>query len=189
MKYLTYELIATSNEWTNPTQRELGLAKRRLHSALEKYRRELENLRPRLSKAAGDFFMHGRDEYGLHDARLLSFRVGDGLDYTPDGSLPFRLNHQPTMATLEFLNYEQSFHYTFDLRRVSRVKGDLFSYEESVLEDLGDLYLLELTASEEKKLQLGCLFASGASLVIEFRRLVFRRRRTKRKYRIGEMYS
>jgi hypothetical protein len=188
MKYLTYELIATTNEWTNPTQRELRQAKKRLHSAFEKYRRELETLRPRLSKAAWDFFMHGRDEYGLHDARLLSFRIGDGLDYGPDGSSPFRLN-QHTSAMLEFLNYEQSFLYTFGLRRVSRVQSDLFSYEESVSVDLGDLYLLELTASEGKKLQLGFLFASGASLVIEFRRLVFSRRRINRKYRIGEMYS
>ena len=189
MKYLTYKLIATTNEWTDPTQRELRLAKKGLHSAFEKYRRELENLRPRLSKAAWDFFMYGRDEYGLHDARLLSFRIGDGLDYAPDGSSPFRLNHQHTAAILEFLNYEQSFHYTFDLRRVSRVESDLFAYEEPVLESLGDLYLLELTASDGEKLQLGFLFASGASLVIEFRRLVFRRRRIKRKYRIGEMYS
>ena len=72
---------------------------------------------------------------------------------------------------------------------MSRVEGYLFSYEESVSENLGDLYLVELTASEGKKLQLGFLFASGASLIIEFRRLVFRRRRIKRKYRIGEMYS
>jgi len=50
MKYLTFELIATTNEWTGPTQRELRLAKKRLNSAFEKYRRELENLRPRLSK-------------------------------------------------------------------------------------------------------------------------------------------
>jgi len=133
--------------------------------------------------------MYGRDEYGLHDARLLSFRIGDGLDYKPDGSSPFRLNHQRTAAILELLNYEQSFHYTFDLRRVSRVQSDLFSYEESISEDLGDLYLLELTASEGKKLQLGFLFASGASLVLEFRRQVFRRRRIKRKYQPGEMYS
>ena len=189
MKYLTHELIATSNEWTDPTQRELRLAKKRLQAAFEKYRRELESLKPRLSKAAWDFFMYGRDEYGLHDASLLSFRIGDGLDYIPDGSSPFRVNQQHTAAIIEFLNYEQSFHYTFDLRRVSRVQSDLFSYEESVSENLGDLYLVELTASEGKKLQLGFLFASGASLVIELRRLVFRRRRIKRKYRIGEMYS
>src|SRR5258705_1487278 len=121
MKYLSYELIATTNGWTNPTQRELRLAEKRLHSAFEKYRHDLESLRPRLSKAAWDFFMDGRDECGLHDARLLSLRIGDGLDSTPDGSSPFRLNHQHTSAILEFLNYEQSFHYTFDLRRVSRV--------------------------------------------------------------------
>ena len=52
MKYFTYELIATTNEWTNPTKRELRQAEKRLHSALEKYGRELEGLKPRLSKAA-----------------------------------------------------------------------------------------------------------------------------------------
>src|SRR6185295_426013 len=126
MKYFTYELIATTNEWTNPSAGELRFARKRLHKAIEKYWRELENLRPRISETAWKFFRYGRDDSGLHDARLLSFRIGDGLDYKPDGSSPFRLNHQKTSAIVEFLNYEQDFHYTFDLRLVSRVHADLF---------------------------------------------------------------
>ena len=189
MKHLTYNLIATCNEWTKPTARELRLAQKRLQAAYEKYWRGLENLKPRLSASAWNFFRYGRDENGLHDGRLLSLRIGDGLDYTADGSLPFRLNHQHTGAIVEFLNYEQSFHYTFDLRRVTEVETDLFIDEGLFTKSLGDLYLLELTETKDKDLQLGFLFATGAMIVIKFKRLVFRRRRLKRKYKPGEMYS
>jgi hypothetical protein len=189
MKYFSYELIATCNEWTDPTARELRLARKRLHAAYEKYFKELESLKPRLSAAAWNFFRYGRDDTGLHDGRLLSFRIGDGLDYTPDGSSPFKLNYQRTSALVEFLNYEQAFHYTFDLRRVRQVQTDLFIDEELFAKSLGDLYLLELTETADKDLQLAFLFATGATMVIKFKRLVFRRRRLKRQYKPGEMYS
>lgn len=188
MKYFTNELIATVNEWNKPTARELRLAQKRFQAAREKYRVELESLKPRLSKAGWDFFKYGRDEHGLHDARLLSFKIGDGLNYTPDGSSPFRLSYQHTSAVMEFLNYEQSFHYTFDLRRVREVRTELFAYAD-FSNSLGDLYLLELTETDDRQLQLGFLFASGATIVVQFKRLVFRRRGIKRKYEIGEMFD
>ena len=158
-------------------------------SAFEKYNLELENLKPRLSKPAWEFFRYGRDELGLHDGRLLSFRIGDGLDYTPDGSSPFRVNYQHTSAIFEFLNYEQVFHYTFDLRRVTQMYTDLFIDDFLFSKSLGDLYILELTETDDKNLQLGFLFATGATIAIRFKRLVFRRRRIKRKYKPGKMYS
>jgi len=71
---------------------------------------------------------------------------------------------------------------------VSRVSTDLFVDEESFAKSLADLYIYELTATDKKRLQLGFLFGSGASVMIEFQRLVFRRRRIKRKYELGEMY-
>jgi hypothetical protein len=189
MKYFTYEIIAAANDWIEQTEQERRLAEKRFDSAVKKYRRELERLRPRISRTGWDFFRHGFGERGLHDARLLSLRVGDGLNYKPDGRLPFRLNAQRTSAIVEFLNYEQSFHYVFDLRGVSRVCSDLFVDEELFAKSLSDLYIYELTATDRKGLQLGFLFATGASIVIEFQRLVFRRRRIKREYEPGEMYD
>ncbi len=189
MKYLTYELLAAANDWIKQTEREERLAQKRFSAAVEKYRRELETLKPRISAPAWNFFMYGRDETGLHDARLLSLRVGDGLDYTPDGTTPFRLNRQRTAAVVEFLNYEQSFHYVFDLRGVSEVRSDFSVDDFLAARSLGDLYLCELTAKDEKTLQLGLLFANGSTLVIQFRRLVFRRRKIKRQYPVGEMYA
>lgn len=173
MKYITYNLVAAANDWIEQSEDEHRQAEKRFRSAIEDYRRELEGLKSRVSQAAWNFFWHGFGQYGLHDARLLFLRVGDGLDYVPNGSLPFMLNRQRTSARVEFLNYEQNFHYSFDLRSVSRVQSDLFVEEESYAKSIGDLFTYELTAMNEDNLQLGFLFASGASIIIQFRKLVF----------------
>ena len=99
------------------------------------------------------------------------------------------MNYQHTSAILEFLNYERIFHYTFDLRRVTQMYTDLFIDDFLFSKSLGDLYKLELTETDDKNLQLGFLFATGATIAIQFKRFVFRRRRIKRKYKLGEMYS
>ncbi|HWN10254.1 MAG TPA: hypothetical protein VNO50_13470 [Pyrinomonadaceae bacterium] len=189
MKYFTPNLIAAANDWIEQTTPELRKAEKRFESAVADYRRELERLKPRVSQAAWDFFRHGNNETGLHDARLLSLKVGDGLNYVPDGVTPFRVNRQRTATIVEFLNYEQSFEYVFDLRRVHRISTDLFVEKESFAKSLGDLYIYELVAINEKLLQLGFLFATGATIGIQFERLVFRRRRIQRQYEPGEMYS
>jgi len=188
MKYFTKNLVAAANDWIEQTGEEHRQAEKQFWSTVEDYHRELEGLKSRVSRPAWNFFRHGFARYGLHDARLLSLRVGDGLDYVPDGTSPFRLNRQRTSARIEFLNYEQDFHYLFELRGVRRVQSDLFIDEEISEGSIGDLFTYELTAVDKESLQLGFLFAVGASIIIQFRRLVFRRRRIKRKYKEGEMY-
>jgi len=54
---------------------------------------------------------------------------------------------------------------------------------------LGDLFTYEIVAVDKDLLQLGFLFASGASIVAQFTRLVFRRQRIGRKYPINEKYG
>jgi hypothetical protein len=189
MKYFSYNLVAAANDWIEQSAEEHRQAEQRFWSIAEDYGRELEGLKSRVSRAAWDFFRHGFGRYGLHDARLLSLSIGDGLDYVPDGTAPFRLNRQRTSARIEFLNYEQDLHYLFDLRGVRRLQSDLSVEEETYAKSIGDLYTYELTAADEASLQLGFLFASGASITIQFRRLVFRRHRIKRQYETGEMYG
>ena len=189
MKYFSYAIVAAGDDLIEQSKPELQRAQKRFLATIAKYHRELERLKPRISLAAWDFFRHGLGERGLHDGRLLSFKVGDGLDYSADGTSPFLLNRKRTSAIVEFLNYEQSFHYLFDLRRLRRVNTDLFVAEGAFAKSLGDLYIYELVAIDEKLLQLGFLFASGATITIQFERLVFRRRRINRLYESGEMYS
>lgn len=189
MKYFTYDLIAAYNDWIEQTEEESRLAEKKFWATVEDYHRELEGLQSRISKAAWNFFRYGFARYGLHDARLLSLSVGDGLDYVPDGVSPFLLNRQRTSAKIKFLNYEQNLHYLFDLRGVKRLETNLFIEEKLYAKSIGDLFTYELTAVNEDILQLGFLFAYGASINIQFRKLVFRRNRIKRKYEIGEMYG
>jgi len=189
MKYITYDLLAAANDWIEQTEEELHQAEKLFWSKVEDYRRELEGLKSRVSRTAWHFFRHGFGRYGLHDANLLSVTVGDGSDYVPDGISPFRLGHQRMSARIEFLNYEQDLHYVFDLRGLSRFRSDIFIEECPYSKSIGDLYLYELTAGDQDLLQLGFLFASGASIEIQFRRLVFRRKRIKRKYALDEIYG
>ena len=188
MHYFTYDLIAAANDWITQTEAEHRTAEIQLQSVFREYLRQLDTLEPRISRRAWQFFRYGFDSKSLHDGRLLSLRVGDGLSYTPDGSSPFLLNRQRTSAIIEFLNYEQDLHYVFDLRGVNRLCADLFGEEESPIESVGDLYTYELTDAGNDKLGLGFLFASGASIVAQFERLVFRKKRVARSYEVGDMY-
>lgn len=189
MKYFTYELISAANDWIEQTEEEHRQAEKRFRSQVENYQIELESLASRVSQKAWDFFRYGANEYGLHDGRLLSLTVGDGLNYSPDGTSPFLLNFQRMSARIEFLNYEQDFHYLFELRGVKSVRNDLFIEEDDPTKSIGDLYSNELTEADKDTLQLGFLFASGATIIVQFQKLIFRRKRIKRKYNIGEMYN
>ena len=188
MKYFTYQLIAAANDWIEQTEEEHRIAETNFRTTVEDYHRELETLKSRVSFSAWKFFRNGFARYGLHDARLLSLKFGDGLNYTADGNKPFRINRQRTSAQIEFLNYEQNFHYLFDLRGISRIRNDIFIEEDSFAKSIGDLYTYELTAVDKDNLQLGYLFASGATITIQFQKLVFRRHRIKRKFEIKDIY-
>lgn len=51
------------------------------------------------------------------------------------------------------------------------------------------VYLYEVTDAGNDRLGLGFLFASGTSVVVEFESLVFRQRRIRRSYSIGDIYQ
>lgn len=178
MRYFTKDLIAAANDWVEQSPAEQKQAEARLDSIFKQYMQQLDQLKNRLSRDAFQFFRHGYGSEGLHDARLLSLQVGDGIGYITDGTQPFRINRQHTSVIVEFLNYEQTAHYIFDLRQVKRLSCDLFVDNESYAKSIGDLYTYELTAAGDD-LQLGLLFATGATIVVHFGKLVFRKKRLK----------
>jgi hypothetical protein len=189
MRYFTYDLIAAANDWIPQSVKARRNAEKRLAAVLKKYQRQLDALENRMSRSAWQFFRYGFGSRSLHDGRLLALKVGDGLNYTPTGTFPFFLNRQRTSAIIEFLNYEQDLHYVFDLRGVRHFYSDLFPEKESYAKSVGDLYTYELTASGKDGLRLGFLFASGASIVVDFERMVFRKKRVRRRYPVGDMYQ
>ena len=91
LRYFTKELIAAVNDWVDQSPAEQKQAEARFHSAVEQYQSQLDHLKSRVSRDAWQFFRYGYGSEGLHDARLLSLQVGDGLKYIADGTEPFRL--------------------------------------------------------------------------------------------------
>ena len=187
MRYFTYELIAAANDWVDQTPKERQQAEKRFARAVTNYHRELEKLNQRLSQSAWKFFRYGFSETGLHDGRLLSFAFGDGLNYVPDGNSPFRLNHEKTSGRVEFLNYQQTFRYAFELRGLQRAGVNL-CLEQVGKRNLGDLFTYELTRARGESLRLGFLFTSGTEIDLEFRSLVFKRWSIRPRYDHGDIY-
>ena len=189
MRYFTYDLVAAANDWVRQSRVSHRKAEKRFDSAVKKYQRQLDGLEHRVSRGAWQFFRYGFGSNSLHDARLLALKIGDGVTFTPSGRSPFLLNRQHTTAVIEFLNYEQDFHYIFDLRGVRSLKGDLFIDKQSFAESLGDLYIYELSDGGNDRLRLGFLFATGATIVVEFKKMVFRRKRINRSYPVTDIYQ
>ena len=58
---------------------------RRFERTLSAYQKQLAKLEGRTSRQAWNLFAFGFRGWGLHDARLQAFSVGDGLDHPADG--------------------------------------------------------------------------------------------------------
>ncbi|MBK7926942.1 MAG: hypothetical protein IPJ98_05425 [Bryobacterales bacterium] len=185
MKYFTHDLVAAANDWIKQTEEAHSRASERFNEAATHYQSALQVVRPRISKRAWDFFANGWGPNGLHDGRLLSLCVGDGLDYQADGQRPFRVNRQKFKARISFLNFEQDLLYHFDLQGLERMSG-LLSRSEAPNGCVGDLFTYEITAVSETILQLAFLFESGATMEFDFRRLLFRKQRLNRRYGVGK---
>jgi hypothetical protein len=84
LRYFSYDLIAAGNDWVHQTRADEARALKKLARLTERYREELDQLTSRIGRRAWQFFRYGYGPTGLHDGRLLSMTVGDGLDYAAD---------------------------------------------------------------------------------------------------------
>jgi hypothetical protein len=143
------------------------------------YQKQLAKLEGRISRQAWNLFVFGFGGWGLHDADLLSFTVGDGLDHLIDGSRLFNFNKGKAKVRILFLNEKQTLLYSFVCTNIRRA---VFNYP--VQDTRWDwhrvehLLTYELAAINKHYLSLEFLFSSNATLLVEFGRLKFNRQRT-----------
>jgi hypothetical protein len=142
------------------------------------YQKQLAKLEGRISRQAWNFFAFGFGGWGLHDACLLAFSVGDGLDRLANDRKQFDEKKQKAKARILILNFKQTLLYSFvctDIRSV------VFKYPvQNTRWDSRQIELLEtgeLTAVNKHYLSLEFLFSSNATLLVEFGRLQFKRQR------------
>jgi hypothetical protein len=146
------------------------------------YQKQLAKLQGRVSRQAWNFFAFGFRGWGLHDARLLAFSVGDGLDHLADARQQFDKNEQKAKVQILILNRKQTLLYTFVCTDVRKV---VFKYPvQKTRRDSRQIELLEtyeLTAVDKHYLSLEFLFSSNATLLVEFERLKFKRQRVRQR--------
>jgi len=145
------------------------------------YQKQLKKLEGRIPRKAWNFFYFGFGGWGLHDALLIDFSAGDGLDHVANGSRPFNENGQQTQVRIRILNRKQTFLYSFVCKDIRRV---IFNCPlQDPRWDCHRIELLEtyeLTAVNKRCLRLEFLFSSNTTLLVEFGRLKFRRQRVRR---------
>jgi hypothetical protein len=189
MKYFTKEFVKADND-SSLTKAQSHTVSSKFERMCRAYRRQLAKLEPRISKQAWNFFYLGFGRWGLHDARLMSFAAGDGLDYRANGKQPFRINKQKAKARIRILNHDQNLLYTFECNGIQKTVFDFPT--EDPLWNCGRVDLLhsyELTEARKGLLCLEFLFTSGATILVEFAQLKFERKRIHRTYASQAMYS
>ena len=155
-----------------------------LHREAAAYQRLLEKLKPRLSKLAYDQFAFGVCEKGLHDARLLSLQVGDAFGYVADGTKPFS-GRSRGYVEIRLLGQAEDLLHTFRYRGLKRFECRMSRrrvWSGVWVDEFGYLDVHELTSVNARFLRHEYEFMWGASIVIEFEKLVYRRERIRRKY-------
>lgn len=176
MKYFTYKLIAAANGWNGESPRAEKRATILFEQACKDYQRQLTRVRRRISAPAWQFFRYGVMDESLHDATLLSFTIGDDIRGKRPRSYLWHRNSARTRARLEFLNCRGDLKRVFECVDTRRLRTDLLT-GELPSKSLGDLYSYELRPIDRQYLALSFLFATGAEIEIEFRKLQFRTQR------------
>ena len=169
MKHFTKDLwLAWNNQGPIDPKKAIEIGKQ----AFDNYRHELKQLRPRLGSRTYKFF----STESLHDGRVLSFVVGDGIDHEVGGLKPFDINARQTAVRIKVFGSEMDVLYTLSYKGIRRVVFDFPSddplfYDEG--DNIGDWGYDEVSASNEKYLRHEVLFSSGTSVVIEFKKFSY----------------
>jgi len=165
MKYFTKELWAAHNSGVDEERRRALEEGDR--NALE-YGRQLELLRSRLPPEAYSFF----SGESLHDGRLVEFIAGDDVGRNVYGPEKFDINAHRTSVLMKVLGCNLDEFFTLKYTKVRRVvfdypSADPLFHDEG--EHIGDWGYDELTAADDSYLRHEILFASGTTILIEFK--------------------
>ena len=171
MKYFKKELWAAANSENEAKEKH---ALRQWNRNLKAYVRQVEKLKPRLTKAAYRFFT----KENLHDGRLLSFTTGDDIDYDLKLVALNSRNRGEPSVTMSVLNYTQDALYILKYKKLRKILFD-FPTEEPLFYQEGDSIhdwgYEELTSANRHYLRHEVLFSSGATILMEFQNFSYKK--------------
>ena len=166
MKYFTREL------WLGPDDEDDSVRRQSTEQFQQnyvEYQNQLQIILPRLDEADRRFFL----KESLHDGRLIAFIAGDEIDLDVESGAAFDINAHNTCVRMKVLGCNLDTLFTLEYAGVRRALFDypteylLFHYEGAYIGDWG---YDELTATDNVYLRHEVLFASGTSVLIEFKK-------------------
>ena len=172
MKYLT------KKRWAGAQSGDGGSNAASWGKALRAYRGQLEAMRPRLPDNVFAFF----DSADVHEGELLHMEIRDGSRAAPLDQLPRAWTvpaDHPVRVELEILDTYDKQVWTLEYGAIRRILVDFPSQTPLFYEDgegFGDVGCHELTDRGEGFFRHEILFASGATLLVEFKDIEVRSR-------------
>ena len=139
--------------------------------ALRAYRGQLEAMRPRLPDHVFAFF----DRADIHEGELLHLEIRDGSRAAPLGQLPRPWtvpDDHPVRVELAILDAYDKVVWTLQYRGIRRILVDFPSQTPLFYQDgegFGDVGCHELTDRGGGFFRHEILFATGATLLVEFK--------------------
>jgi len=167
MKYLT------KKRWASVRAGDAGVTAAGWGKALRAYREQLESLRPRLPEHVFAFF----DRADIHDGELLHVHIRDGSRVAPLDRLPrpwIVPGDHPVRMEIAILDVYDRRAWTLRYGAIRRILVDFPSDQPLFHGDgagFGDVGVHELTDCGDGFLRHELLFASGATLLVEFREI------------------
>ena len=173
MKFITKEHWLG---WNSNDEKVSNWARESTDENFKVYAEQLEKLRPRLKERNFEFFKNG-----LHDGQLISFCIGDGIHLNLEKSEPLKLiDFGNTSVLMKVVNAEFNAIYDLKYERISKAMFDFPSDSPLFFwNDIGDWGYDELSEVSEKILRYEVLFSSGTTILIEFEKFSFKKKRYK----------
>jgi len=169
MKYFTKELWLGYND-QGPL--DFNAAKDLGQRNVREYLKQLEEIRPRLSRQAHRLFK----TENLHDGRLLAVMAGDGVEHDVHGPKRFDINAHNPSVVMKVLGQNLDVLYSLRYTKVRKVGFEFPSAQPLFHEDgnqIGDWGYDELTSADDLYLRHEVLFASGAIILVEFKHFAY----------------
>jgi hypothetical protein len=142
--------------------------RQRWDAAFKAYEVQLAQVLPRLNEGARRFFK----EVSLHDAATTKVEFGDRIDSSPTRMGHEEFNAREAKVRLHATSDQGDTVYVMEYTNVTRFEvkspGVTILFPVSQDATLGDWGYDELTEAEDRKLRHEILFASGATILIEF---------------------
>jgi hypothetical protein len=175
MKYITKEIWSG---WNSKDEKLKKQAFEESERSLKLYAEDLEKLRSQLGENNFNFFKEG-----LHDGRIISFNVGEGidLDYEREGAFTIA-EFSETKVKIEVLEAYFEEIYSLKYEQIQKVVFDFPSDKPLWGYSIGDWGYDEISAIENGYFRHEILFSSGAIILIEFQNFSFQIRQCKRSH-------